>query len=163
MANPNPSPIPDNTGKTYQPTSKPNPKALLFASLFLTPSSKCFMNVYQSGIQAGYSELYARNITVQRPKWWVQLTETSDYRRAIMLDAAEGALKEAVTSKSDDINDKKIKHDAAKFISERLDKEHYSTRQEVTGADGKRLFTNEQRVSAIIPVSDLFKGVSKPQ
>lgn len=163
MANHNPILPPSNIGKTYRKTEKPNPKAMLFASLFLTPSSKTFMNVRQSGIQAGYSEEYANNITVQRPKWWVELITSAEYRRAAMLDAAEASLQQAVTSDSDDRDDKKIKHDAAKFITERLGKDHYSTRQEITGKDGRRLFTNEQRASATVPLADLFKGVEQPK
>jgi hypothetical protein len=162
MANPNPPKAPNQTGKTYK-THVQNPKALLFASFYLTPSSKTFMNVYQSGLQAGYSDLYSRNITVQQPKWWKELMETSEYKRARMLNAAEQALEQAVTDQSKDKDDKKIKHDAAKFISERLGKEHYSTRQELTGADGRRLFTNETRSNANIPLKSLFKGVEQPK
>lgn len=121
------------------------------------------MNVRQSALAAGYSDLYACNITVQRPKWWVELTETAEYRRAHMLDAAEQALQNAVTSNSEDRDDKKIKHDAAKFVSERLGKDHYSTRQELTGADGRRLFTNDTRHSANLPLNNLFKGVKAPE
>ena len=154
-------PPPNNTGKTYQKTMKPNPRAALFEQLFLTPNSKTFMNVRQSALAAGYDERYANNITVQKPKWWVQLVETSEYRRARMLDAAESALERAVTTTPKDRDDKKIKHDASKFISERLGKEHYSTRQELTGADGRRLFNSEARESANIPLASLFKGVSK--
>jgi hypothetical protein len=151
--------MPDNKNKTYR-THVQNPKALLFASFYLTPSSRTFMNVYQSALQAGYSDLYSRNITVQQPKWWKELTETAEYRRAAMLNAAEKALENAVTSDSDDINDKKIKHDAAKFVSERLGKEHYSTRQEVTGADGRSVFASNERDSVKKPLETLFKGIS---
>jgi len=62
---------------------------------------------------------------------------------------------------SDDKDDRKLKHDATKFISERLGKEHYSTRQEVTGADGRRLFDNTAREAASVPIEQLFKGVAK--
>ena len=41
----------------------------------------------------------------------------------------------------------KIKQDTAKFIAERVGKEYYSTRSEVTGADGKDLITTpEQKI-----------------
>lgn len=158
MANPNPPHPPDHTGKIYR-TYKHNPKAALFEQLYLTPSSKTFMNIYQSGIASGYSEQYSSNISVQQPKWWLKIIESSEYRRATMLDAAEKALEDAVTTNSDDKDDRKIKHDAAKFISERLGKEHYSTRQEVTGADGRSVFANEDRERAKQPLSTLFKGV----
>lgn len=160
MANYNPIPPPSNTGKEYQKTRKANPKAMLFATLYLTPGSKSFMNIYQSGVASGYSEQYSSNISSQRPKWWVELTETADFRRANMLDAAESALQDSVTSKSEDKEDKKIKHDSAKFISERLGKAYYSTRTEVTDADGRRLFDNKARDNANMPLETLFKGVS---
>lgn len=162
MANPNPKPIPDNTGKTYRTHQAINPKAEIFTQFFLSPTSTTFMNARGSAIRAGYSEHYASNMTVQRPKWYVAITESADYRRAKMLDLAEKNLLNSVESYSEDKDERKIKHDATKFIAERLGKDKYSTRQEVTGADGKRLFSNEQRASAVIPVADLFKGVSKP-
>ena len=154
--------MPNNNGKTYATRKAMNVKAEMFAQVFLNPTSKTFMNVLQSALRAGYSETYAENISVQRPKWWIELTETADYRRAQMLAIAEKNLLDTVASTSDDRDDRKIKHDATKFVSERLGKQHYSTRQEITGADGRRLFTNEQRASAKTPVASLFKGVQQP-
>ncbi len=158
MANPNPPAPPDNTGKEYR-TLKVNQQANIFSSFYLSPTSATFMNVRASALRAGYSETYANNITVQRPKWWIELTETADYRRARMLDSAEQALEDTVASKSEDSSDRKLKHDASKFISERLGKQHYSTRSEVTGADGRAIFTNDERESNKMPLSTLFKGV----
>jgi hypothetical protein len=155
-------PIPDNNGKTYTTQKAMNIKADMFAQFFLNPTSKTFMNVYQSGLRAGYSDLYSRNITVQRPKWWVTLTESAEYRRAQMLDKAESRLNERLTDKSTDKDRLKLQTDVAKFVSERLGKEHYSTRQEVTGADGRRLFDNKTREDASTPVAALFKGVHDP-
>ena len=135
----------------------------MFANFYLSPESVSFMNVRQSALRAGYSELYANNITVQRPKWWIELTETANYRRARMLDSAESALESTVTKDPENDTQEKLKHDASKFISERLGKGFYSTRQEVTGADGRRLFTNDTRSSANIPLKSLFKGVEQPK
>lgn len=163
MANSKPKPIPDNTGKTYRTHKAINPKAEIFTQFFLSPTSTTFMNARGSAIRAGYSEHYANNMTVQRPKWYVSITESADYRRAKMLDLAEKNLLESVESYSDDKDDKKLKHDATKFIAERLGKDKYSTRQEITGKDGRRLFTNEQRASATVPLANLFKGVEQPQ
>lgn len=132
----------------------------MFATFYLAPDSETFMNVRASALRAGYSETYANNITVQRPKWWIELTETANYRRASMLDSAETVLQRTVNAVPQTDLQEKLQHDSAKFISERLGKQHYSTRQEVTGADGKRLFTNEQRATAVLPVASLFKGVS---
>jgi hypothetical protein len=78
-----------------------------------------------------------------------------------MLKAAENNLHQTIVTPPEDKDDKKLQHDATKFVSERLGKEHYSTRQEVTGKDGKRLFSVEQRASANVPLNNLFKGVDK--
>ncbi len=158
MANKNPILPPSNEGKEYR-TLKINAQAQMFATFYLSPESDTFMNVRASAIRAGYSEQYANNITSQRPKWWIELTETANYKRAQMLNSAEDSLYETVTMPAEDREDKKLKHDAAKFISERLGKQHYSTRQELTGADGRRLFTNQTRNTANQPLETLFKGV----
>lgn len=157
--NPNP---PKNTGKEYR-TLKINAQAGVFATFYLSPTSDTFMNVRASAIRAGYSEQYASNITVQRPKWWIELTETADYKRAQMLRKAEKRLDERLNDKSEDKDRLKLQTDVAKFVSERLGKEHYSTRQELTGADGRRLFTNETRDTAKMPLASLFKGVEQPK
>ena len=161
MANPNPPAPPNNTGKKYNRTA-PNYQAQAFAKFYMTPTSESFMNVRQSALRAGYSETYANNITVQRPEWWVELIDSAEYQRAAMLKKAQSRLDERLSDDvSGDANKLKIQTDVAKFISERLGKEHYSTRQEVTGADGKRLFDNEQRMESVQPLANLFKGVSK--
>jgi len=161
MANANPPTPPDNTGKTYKTLKTFNPKADIFKQFFLNPTSATFMNVRASALRAGYSELYANNITVQKPKWWRELQDTSDFRRAQMLNKAESALYNTVAQETEDRDDKKLKHDAAKFISERLGKEHYSTRQELTDKGGRRLFEKETRETHNIPLSTLFKGVKQ--
>lgn len=160
MANPNPPAPPDNTGKTYRTQKVFNVKADMFKQFYLSPTSSTFCNVRASALRAGYSEDYANNITVQKPKWWLELTESADYKRAKMLAIAEDNLLETAASTSDDRDDKKLKHDATKFISERLGKEHYSTRKELTDAGGRRLFSNEARENVKIDVASLFKGVS---
>ena len=163
MANPNPKPIPSNVGKTYKTHKAINPKAEIFTQFFLVPTSPTFMNARGSAIRAGYSEHYADSITVQRPKWYIEITESADFRRAQMLDIAERNLLTSVAMESDDRDDRKIKHDATKFVTERLGRDKYSTRQEITGADGRRLFTNETRDGAKMPLATLFKGVSQPE
>lgn len=162
MANKNPVPPPNNTGQTYATRKAFNPKAEMFAQVFLDPTSKTFMNVRGSAIRAGYSELYASNITVQEPKWWKELQASAEFNRAEMLHAAEKNIKRTLVREPETDTQQKLQHDASKFVSERLGKQFYSTRQELTGADGRRLFTNEQRASAKTPVASLFKGVKAP-
>lgn len=154
--NPNPT---NNTGKTYN-TVKPNLKAQMFATFYMSPTSTTFMNVRASAMRAGYTETYASNITVQKPKWWLELTESSDYTRAQILSKAQDRIKERLTEDtSADTSRLKIQTDVAKFALERLGKEHYSTRQEFTGADGRRLFDNDKRALDKRPIEQLFKAV----
>jgi len=155
--NPNPT---DNTGKTYK-TVKPNIKASMFATFYMSPTSETFMNVRQSALRAGYTETYADNITVQKPKWWVELIQSSDFERAQILSKAQKRIFERLEDTSKNKDRLKIQTDVAKFALERLGKEHYSTRTELTGADGRRLIPNESRASQKMPLTSLFKGVEK--
>ncbi len=152
---------PDNTGKTYKTHKTSNPKADAFKQYFLSPTSGTFMNVRGSAIRAGYSELYAENITVQQPKWWVELQKSAEFNRAHMLREAEKGLMTAVTYEDGDKDRENMRLKASIFVSERLGKEFYSARQELTGADGRRLFASETRQSQKIPLTSLFKGVKK--
>lgn len=153
--NPNPT---DNTGKTYK-TVKPNYKAQMFATFYMSPTSDTFMNVRQSAMRAGYTETYADNITVQNPKWWVELTQSSDFERAKILQKAQSRIAERLSEETEDKDRLKIQTDVAKFALERLGKDHYSTRTELTDKGGRRLFSSETRASENIDVASLFKGV----
>ena len=159
MANPNPPAPPDNTNKTYK-TRKESGRVQVFKMFYLDPTSTTFWNVRGSALRAGYSELYANNITVQEPKWWNELQASAEFDRAEMLSLAQKNMHKRLKTAPSSPLQEKLQADTDKFISERLGKEHYSTRQEVTGADGRRLFTNEKRVDATIPLTNLFKGVS---
>ena len=149
--------LPDNTGKKYNRTAPYDPRVDIFKQFYMRPDSYTFMNARSSALRAGYTENYANNITVQRPKWYMEMLESAEYKRAAMLQAAENNLYETVSQQYEDINHLKIQHDATKFIAERLGKEHYSSRQEVTGADGRRLFDNTKRERATVPLHKLFK------
>lgn len=153
---------PDNTGKTYKKTAAGDMRPAIFKSHYINPSSDTFMNVLQSALRAGYSQEYAESLGYQNPKWFAELLEDNDVRRAKMLRAAESALDRAISYDDDDNTKASLKLKAATFVTERLGKEHYSTRQEVTGADGRRLFDNETREDAAVELETLFKGVSKP-
>ena len=139
-----------------------DPRVDMFKSFYLRPDSYTFMNARQSALRAGYTEHYANNITSENgPLWFMDMVESAEHKRAKMLQAAENNLLETVESRSEDRDDKKLKHDATKFVSERLGKQHYSTRQEVTGADGRAIFTNDEREANKLPLNQLFAGVSE--
>lgn len=157
--------MPDNRGKTYK-TSKIDPRVETFKAYYLNPhNAATFCNITQSALIAGYSATYANNLSANTnsPKWWKEFQMQGDFMRARMLETAQMRLNERLTERVDDKDGLKLQTDVAKFVSERLGKEHYSTRQEVTGADGRRLFTNDKRADATIPLTNLFKGVEQPK
>ena len=56
--------------------------------------------------------------------------------------------------------DKKIQTDVTKFVSERLGKDHYSTRKELTDKGGRRLFNNQSQTHEDVALEDLFVQTS---
>lgn len=149
----------NKTKRTNKKHSPYDARVDIFKNFYLRPDSFTFMNARASAMRAGYTENYANKITTDAgPIWFQELIESADYKRSRMLQAAEDNLLKTVESQPMDQVEIKIKHDATKFISERLGKDHYSTRQEVTGKDGKRLFAfkDEKQQDS---VSELFKGV----
>lgn len=161
MANHKPPQVPpNNKGKTYR-RNVYDPRVDIFKQFYLRPDSYTFFNILQSALRAGYSQQYSENISVQKPKWWVELTTSSDFTRAKMLHEAQNRLYEVVSEPLDsDASKKRIQTDVAKYVTERLGKDHYSTRTELTDKGGRRLFSNDTRESVKMDVSTLFKGVS---
>jgi hypothetical protein len=154
---------PDNKGQTYKKTNVLNLRAQVFKAHYTNPNSDTFMNVLQSALRAGYSQEYSESLGHNNPKWYAEMMQDADVQRARMLKASENALEKAVNYDDNDKDKAVLKLKAASFIAERLGKDKYSMRQEVTGADGRRLFTNETRDGAKMPLATLFKGVSNPQ
>jgi hypothetical protein len=150
---------PNNTGKEYKKTAAGDMRPAIFKAHYINPSSDTFMNVLQSALRAGYSQEYSESLGYQNPKWFAELLEDNDVRRAKMLRAAESALDRAIAYDDEDSSKASLKLKAATFVTERLGKEHYSTRQEVTGADGRRLFDNETREESAVDLQNLFAGV----
>ncbi len=152
---------PNNRGKTYNRTAQ-DPRVVVFKAHYTNPNSDTFMNVLQSALRAGYSQHYAESLGSKGTKWFNELMDDADVRRAKMLRAAERALDNAVNYDDSNKEYATLKLKAASFVAERVGKTVYSARTEITGADGRRLFSNEQRASAKTPLVALFKGVSKP-
>lgn len=135
---------------------KLNERQILFLSLYLDPNSETFGNAYRSAIKAGYSSEYADNISGQGNKWLSE--NVGDAQRLINAEKAldecltlDTEVKEIVNEKGEVVTLKdpqllKIKQDTAKFISERLGKAKYSTRTELTGADGKQLLPDQIQI-----------------
>ena len=158
MANKNPTPLPDSTGTTKK-SHVHNVKATMFAQFYMQPTSTTFQNIRGSALRAGYSETYADNISTQKPKWWVELQASSEYERAEMLAIAQKNIKNTMKDNTDtkDSKDRQLK--ASTFVSERLGKDHYSTRQELTDAKGRKLFTNTSKSTEDVALEEMFAGV----
>lgn len=159
MANP-----PDNTGKTYKTNKPEDARIQAFKAAYLDiENPQTFCNIRQSALKAGYSEDYANNISGRPnpPKWWLEFRVSQDFLRADMLRMSEQHFHDVLTTpqSTDDLERFKMKQRTAEFVSERVGKAIYSTRQELTGADGRRLFTNNTRDTAKMPLTTLFKGV----
>lgn len=107
------------------------PQQQLFMSFYIDPTSESFSNAFRSAVRAGYSEEYALNITNLMPNW------LSDFigKDNTMLMKAERNLDRFL----DETRDKRVALDATKFVAERLGKQKYSQRSELTGRDGKDL------------------------
>ena len=137
-----------------------DPRTILFKQYYIDPNAHTFCNAYQSAKKAGYSEQYSLNITAQRPAWFQELLDDSNVLRAEMLKNSEKNLSSVVEeTKPEDIQNKKIWLQASTFVSERLGKDHYSTRKELTDKGGKRLFNNTHTKDSQGAVSDLFINV----
>lgn len=162
MANKNPDASKLGTKRGYKKVVQ-DPRVALFKSFYIDPKSPTFCNILQSALRAGYSETYSMNISVQKPAWWVLLMQDSDVNRAEMLHLSEQNMKRVLKEIPDDKDDRKLQIQTSQFVSERLGKEHYSTRKELTDAGGRRLFSSETRASENIDVASLFKGVEVQQ
>lgn len=130
----------------------PDPRQHLFLENYLNTSSPTFSNALQSALKAGYKQEYAENILNIMPTW---LSETLDslvdkcFLKDIDDELQKIAKMETIShvKVGDEVVVKqdpqllKIKQDTLKFLAERLNKAKYSTRQEITGKDGKDLPT----------------------
>ena len=152
---------PDNKGKTYN-THKVDKRIVLFRQYYTLPTSPTFQNVLQSAIKAGYSQQYAESLSAQAPKWFVEMQQDMTLVRSKMLASSEQHFREMLETPSDtpDKDRLKIKQATAVHISETLGKDLYSKRNEVTGADGRKLFTNETASDKDIALDTLFIGVA---
>lgn len=153
--------IPDNRGKTYRRHKTDDLRPQLFKLHYTDPKSDTFLNIRQSAMRAGYKQEYADNLSckINRPKWFQELMECGEVRRARMLGKAEQGIEEALDYKSEDNSKAALKLKASSFVAERLGKDFYSTRQEITDAGGRRLFSKEDSNAANVPLEQLFTTV----
>lgn len=89
-----------------------NPQQELFFSYYLDPKSETFSDSRNSAIKAGFSELYAKNLISQNPKWFQEVMSDKE-----LVDKARNNLS-TLLDKGDD----KIKADLTKFTLTKLSK-----------------------------------------
>lgn len=108
-----------------------DPRQAIFLKHYIDPKSETFANAKRSAMKAGYSEQYADRILSEDLEWLSDALRYED-----IIKKAEKNLVEFM-----DIEDNRIRADMTKFTLERLNKKKFSTRQELTGAEGKDLPT----------------------
>lgn len=128
------------------------PQQKNFILFYNNPQSPTFGNKYQSAIKAGYSHNYAIKIGQADPLWF-----RDHCRHGQLLEKAENVLDEMLDIVPEDAKELKIKQDTAKFVASSVGKEIYSTRRELTGKEGKKLFTKKSKVK-VEKVLDDFLG-----
>ena len=122
-----------------------DPRQGLFLRYYIDPKSKTFSNAYQSALEAGYSDEYAKTILSQDVDWL-----SSSIRSQAMLNKAEKNLDsyldlDEFTDGKLDKDIIKIKTDVSKFTASRLGKEKWSEKSEVKhSGEIKQILTEEQ-------------------
>lgn len=111
-----------------------DPRQKLCWDYYINPKSETFSSGLASAIKAGYQQSTAEQITVE--DWFIEKLRTLN-----MLDKAEKVLNIILEFETESLDEKRlrIQQDSAKFVAERVGKAKYSTRTELTGADGKDL------------------------
>jgi hypothetical protein len=158
MANKNPILPESNVGKKYNRTVQ-DPRVALFKQYYTDIKSETFCNIRGSAMRAGFSESYSDNISNNKPTWWVEFIESGEKRRAEMLDLSESNMRRVLGAIPEDKDAEKLQIQVSQFVSERVGKEFYSTRTELTDKGGRRLFRGEDRDARKIELGSLFKGV----
>lgn len=151
--------VPDNRGKKYVRKAV-DPRQAIFRSYYINPQSHTFMNVLQSGIKAGYTEHYSSSLGSKNVGWFDEMMQDATVNRARMLKKAESALDAAMSYDDDDARMAALKVKAASFVAERVGKDVYSSRQELTDKGGRRLFTNDTKSTADVALELMFIGVA---
>lgn len=106
-----------------------DPRQALFLKSYLDPNSPTFSNALQSALKAGYEQEYAENITHLEPDWLSEAIGTDQ-----MIKKAERNLNKILDMDPEkegkvDTGVLKVVADTSKFVTERLAKDKYSSKQ----------------------------------
>lgn len=115
------------------------PQQTEFARYYFDPTSKTYSNALQSALKAGYSQETAENITHIMPKW---LSELFGKKKRLLMKA-EKNLESILDLGISEKESLKVVADTSKFIAERIGKDQYSNRTELTGKEGKDLIPDQ--------------------
>lgn len=139
-----------------------NPQQILFFEHYLNPEGECFNNVHQSALKAGYAEGTTNKIVEK--EWYkghMRRLSMAIRGEEVLLDMLNMKVETVVrvTPTGDEIIGVnpalvKIKQDTAKFAVERLNKERWATRTEVTGPEGIPLVSDELKKKADQAIND---------
>lgn len=127
-----------------------------FLIFYLDPKSTTYANALQSALRAGFKDSYARTIASRTTEWVSDavrkrelmlakaernLDDTLDLNTEVEIIGLQGPILtpqgQPMTRTSTELL--KIKHDATKFVAERLGKKHYAARNEIGVLDPKEL------------------------
>lgn len=130
-----------------------DPRQAVFLAAYLDPKSPTFSNGLQSAISAGYTESYAAVMVSEMPDW---LSENLNE-----LNLVEKAIRNLNEQLEDgDKKAKALKWDATKFTLQTLHKSKFSSRTELTGPEGKDIFsskTDEELKAMIAKAQEVTK------
>lgn len=130
-----------------------SPQQISFLSFYTDPKSLSFGNARESAVRAKYSLNYANNITGLMPDWLfdfignMNMVRKAERNLSEMLDLEVneqvitmiGPLVDKETGqpiKKVNPNLLRIKQDTSKFVAERLNKDKYSSQQEIKHSGG---------------------------
>lgn len=130
-----------------------DPREQICWDFYVESIAKGQVNAYESAIKAGYEESSAKNITLRG--WFKERLEELD--RKEMLSDAEKVLRKTLRYKTEYIDEDgeeavkvdllRVQADVAKTLATTLGKDKgYSTRNEVTGLNGKDLIPDSASV-----------------
>lgn len=121
-------------GNQYQA----DPRQSDFLARYLDPESETYSNALRSALAAGYKQEYAENILSLMPDWLSESIEEAN-----LVAKAVRNFQKLLDSEDESINLK-----TSMFVAERLHKNKWSNRTELTGDKGKDLalgLTEEQK------------------
>lgn len=128
---------------------KPDPRQALFLKHYLDPKSPTFSNALQSALKAGYEQEYAENITHLEPNWLSESIGTDQMVKKAERNLNKILEMEAVSEEGKvDTGTLKVVADISKFVTERLAKDKYSSKQ-VTEHMGKIEMVNDSELDKL--------------